>query len=627
MKKEFKAESKQLLELMINSIYSNSEIFLRELISNASDALDKRHFISLVDYNYINTNPRIEIVLDKKKRTITIKDNGIGMNEVELEENLGTIAHSGSKEFKKQIEEKQGIDVIGQFGVGFYASFIVSDEVEVISKKVNEDAYHWQSQGIDSYEIKKVDSLEDGTTIILHLKSGKDYDIFLDANEIESLIKKYSDFIKYPIMMEKEIKEYDKDEDGKILYDKYQIKKSIEIINSQQALWKKDKKEIKQEDYDNFYMSQFHDWQKPLKTIHAKVEGNLNYEMLLYIPAHRGFDFYTPTYKNQLELYSKSVFIEDNVDYLLPSGFKFIKGIIDSEDLSLNISREMLQKDRNVIKLAAALEKKVKNEILKMQKNNRELYNKFYDEFGLQLMYGIYDNFGEKKDLLKDLIMFKSTKDDNYVTLSEYVNRMKENQEEILYVSGSSIEQINKLPIMEQALLKEEEILYFTNEIDEFVINVLMECENKKFKSIAHADYQADESAKKEIDKKIDENKDLLSSIKDALSNDVSEVTLTSRLKNSPVFLATKDNISLEMEKTLANMPDAGGIKANKVLELNPDHELFNSLNKIYKNDPEKIKDYAKILYNQALLVEGMSIEDPSEYANLLTKLMIDASK
>lgn len=627
MKKEFKTESKQLLELMINSIYSNSEIFLRELISNASDALDKRHFISLVDDKYVNANPKIEIVLDKKNRTITIKDNGIAMNKAELEENLGTIAHSGSKEFMKQIEEKKDFDVIGQFGVGFYASFIVSDHVEVISKKVEEDAYHWQSQGVDSYEIKKSDASEDGTRIILHLKKGKEYDKYLESNEIETLVKKYSDFIKYPIMMEKEIKEYDKDEDGNILYDKYQIKKSVEIINSQQAIWKKDKKKIKQEEYDNFYMSQFHDWQKPLKTIHAKVEGNLNYEMLLFIPSNRGFDFYTQTYKNQLELYSKSIFIEDNVDYLLPSGFKFIKGVVDSEDLSLNISREMLQQDKNVVKLASALEKKVKNEMLKMQKNERELYNKFYDEFGLQLMYGIYDNYGDKKDLLKDLIMFKSTKEDSYVTLSEYVERMKDKQEEILYVSGTSIEQINKLPIMEQALLKDEEILYFTNEVDEFVINVLVEFANKKFKSIAHADYQDDESVKDEIEKKINDNKDLLSSIKEALSNDVNEVTLTSRLKNSPVFLATKDSISLEMEKTLASMPDAGGLKANKVLELNPNHELFASLNKIYQDNPDKIKDYAKILYNQALLVEGMSIEDPSEYANLLTKLMIDASK
>lgn len=626
MKKEFKAESKQLLELMINSIYSNTEIFLRELISNASDALDKRHFVSLQDSAYTNDNARIEISLDKKQRTITLKDNGIGMNEAELEENLGTIAHSGSKEFMKQIEEKTDVDVIGQFGVGFYASFIVSDKVEVISKRVNETAYHWQSDGVDSYEIKESSTTEDGTTIILHLKKGKDYDKYLDAYEIESLVKKYSDFVKYPIMMEKEIKEYEKDEEGNTLYDKYQTKMVIETINSQKAIWKKDKKEVKQEEYNNFYMSQFHDWQEPLKTMHAKVEGNLNYEMLLFIPSHRGFDFFSPTYKNQVQLYSKSIFIEDDVNYLLPSGFKFIKGIVDSDDLSLNISREMLQQDRNIIKLASAIEKKVKNELLKMQKNERELYNNFYDEFGLQLMYGIYDNFGEKKELLKDLIMFKSTKRDGYITLSEYVSNMKEGQEEIFYVSGASIEQINKLPIMEQALSKDEEILYFTNEVDEFVINVLGEYDSKKFKSIASADFQ-DDDKKEDLTKKIDENKDLLSALQTALTNEVSEVTLTSRLKNSPVFLTTKEGLSLEMEKTLAHMPDNPGLKAEKVLELNPDHELFQSLNNIYQNEPEKIQDYAKILYNQALLVEGMSIEDPSEYANLLTKLMIDASK
>ncbi|MGL4383469.1 MAG: molecular chaperone HtpG, partial [Bacilli bacterium] len=451
MKKEFKAESKQLLELMIHSIYSNKEVFLRELISNASDALDKRHFIGLQDSKYAVDNLHIKIDLDKSKRTITITDNGIGMNKEELEKNLGTIAHSGSKEFLEKLEQaKNDINVIGQFGVGFYASFIVSDKVEVVSKKVDEPAYLWSSDGVESYEITKSKATNDETVVTLYLKEGKEYDKFLEQAEIERLVKKYSDFIKYPILMKKMVKVYDKDENGQDIYDKYTETEVIETINSMQALWKKNRKDISAEQYDEFYMSKFHDWQKPLKVIHKKVEGNLNYDMLLYIPSHKGFDFFSPNYQKQVDLYSKSVFIEGNCDYLVSDAFKFVKGIIDSDDLSLNISREMLQHDTNVTKLAKALETKIKSELLTMQRKERDLYNQFYDEFAQQIMYGVYDNYGAKKDLLKDLIMFKSTKGQEYVTLKEYVANMPEEATDILYVAGSSIEQINKLPVMEQ---------------------------------------------------------------------------------------------------------------------------------------------------------------------------------
>jgi len=628
MKKEFKAESKQLLELMINSIYSNKEIFLRELISNASDAIDKRQFMALQDKSLENNNPEIRLEVDKKKRTITIIDNGIGMDEDDLENNLGTIAHSGSKEFIKTLEENQGkdIDVIGQFGVGFYSSFIVSDKVEVITKQVNKKAYKWSSEGVDSYEVEASDSDFNGTKIILYIKKGKEFNDFLEIHEIEAIIKKYSDFIKYPIKIEKEIKIFDKDKDGNDILDKYQIKKELVTINSMKAIWKKAKSEVTQEEYDNFYMTHFHDWQKPLKTIHRKVEGNLNYEMLLFIPSNRGFDFFSPTYKKQIDLYSKSVFIEANCEYLVSDAFKFVKGIIDSEDLSLNISREMLQSDINVTKLAKAVETKIKSELLKMQKSERELYIQFYDEFGQQLVYGIYDNFGAKKDVLKDLIMFKSTKNEEYVTLKEYVENMPEDQKEILYVAGSSIEQINKQPIMENVLAQDQEVLYFLNEVDEFAITILNEYEGKRFKSIASAEFKA-EDKKEELEKKTEDNKDLLEAIKDNLKDEVSDVVLTNRLKSSAVYLTSKDNVSIEMEKTLANMPDAKDVKANKVLEINPEHDLFKALNDVYETDKSEIADYAKLLYNQAQIVEGLTIEDPVEYSNLLTKLMIKASK
>ncbi|MEG0686448.1 MAG: molecular chaperone HtpG, partial [Erysipelotrichales bacterium] len=448
-----------------------------------------------------------------------------------------------------------------------------------------------------------------------------------DKDELENLIKKYSDFIKYPIIMDKEIKHYDVDEEGNTLYDKYEIKNERTTINSMKALWKRDKKDISKEEYDNFYMSKFHDWQAPSRVIHRKAEGALNYEMLLFIPSHKGFNFYSNDYKIQIDLYSKSVFIEGECEYLISDAFKFVKGIVDSEDLSLNISREMLQKDSNVIKLSNAIEKRVKSELLDMLNKDRENYEAFYDEFGQQLVYGIYENFGAKKDVLKDLILFKSTKEDKYVSFKEYLERKPEEQKEILFITGSSIEQIKKLPVMEKALSDNQEILYFINEVDEFAINVLSEYEGVPFKSITSADYSVDEASKEEIAKTTDDNKDLLELIKEELSDKVSDVTLTSRLKTSPAALVFEEGISIEMEKTLAQMPDNQGLKATKVLEINPDHELFKVMSSTYQDNKDDIKDYAKVLYNQSLLIEGLEIEDPVEYTNLLTKIMINANK
>jgi len=628
MKKQFKAESKQLLQLMINSIYSNKEIFLRELISNASDALDKRTFIALQDKQYKVDNPHILLEIDKKAKTLTITDNGIGMSKEDLENNLGMIAHSGSKEFMTNLDNKDNLDIIGQFGVGFYSAFIVADKVEVYSKQLEQDAYKWESDGVEDYTITKSNLDFVGTKIVLHIKKGTDYKEFLEEDSIESLVKKYSDFIKYPIQMIKEVKDYDKDEEGNLDYSKYTKRNELTTLNSMTAIWKKDKSQLSDEDYSNFYMSKFHDWVTPLKTIHKNVEGKFNYTMLLYIPSHKGFDFYNPTYKKQIDLYSRAILIENDVDYLTSDAFKFVKGIVDSEDINLNISREMLQHDGNVSKLKKALDNQIKKELLNMQKKDKEDYAKFYDEFGRQLMYGVYDNFGENKDMLKDLIMFKTTKSDNqYVSLKEYVERMPESQDKIYYVAGSSIEQINKLPIMEDLLEDEREILYLTDDIDEFALQVLHSYEEKEFLSIQSADFFKDDKAKEVIEEKTKENEDFLSSLKEALKDSVNDVVVSPRLKSNPVALTSKDGLSIEMEKTLSHMPEANNMKASKVLEVNIDHDLLKSMDKAYKEDKESINDYAKLLYNQALLIEGLSIEDPIEYSNLLTRLMIKATK
>jgi len=628
--KKFKTESRQILDLMIHSIYSNKEIFLRELISNASDALDKRHFYSIQNADYQYEELKIDIQLDSEKRTVTITDTGIGMNEDELNDNLGVIAHSGSKDFVQELSEDEKADIIGQFGVGFYSSFIVADEVEVYSQSVDGKAYKWVSRGEESYTITDAEPREMGTTIILHLREGEVYDEFLQTHRIQALVKKYSDYIKYPIYMDITREEPVLDDEGNAIEGKYEAVITKEIINSQIALWKRNKKDVTTEEYDSFYMSEFHDYQKPLHVIHTSVEGQLSYDALLYIPASKSYDFYHQTYKKGLELYSKGVLIEENCEGLVTDAFRFVKGLVDSADISLNISREMLQQDQQVERIAKSIETKIKKELEKMQKKNRELYDKFYEEFGMQLVYGLYDNFGSKKEMLKDLIMFQtSTSQGKFVTLKEYVERMKEDQKAIYYAVGESATQIESLPQMEQLLDNDIEVLYFFQDVDEFAIKVLATYEEKEFQSITQGDFDfTDEKVKEELAKKEETNKGLLEKIKEALKDDVSDVRLTSRLKNSAVCLVGGEGMSLEMEKVLAQNPDGlQGMKAERILEINPEHALFKALEKVEATNADKLALYAKLLYKQALLIEGLPIDDPVAYANEMTELMVDAAQ
>ena len=565
--KEFKTESKRLLDMMANSIYTNTDIFLRELISNASDALDKRHILSLTDETIRFEDPKIHIDIDKANRTITISDNGIGMDRKELEENLGTIARSGSFEFKKELDEKSEADIIGQFGVGFYSAFMVADRVEVCSRKVNEEkASKWTSD-MNGYEITSDNKAEEGTTITLYIRKNskeKKYDKYLDSNEIKNLVKKYSDFIRYPIEMMVESYEYK--EDGK----SEKVNK-LETVNSMQPIWKKSKKEIKDEDYENFYMHEFYDYAKPLKTIHYKVEGNTSYTALLFIPSQRPFNYYTSDYKLGLKLYSRGVFIKDEAKEIVSDYFRFIRGVVDSDDLSLNISREILQQDYQMNALKKSVDKKIKSTLENMLEKDRENYEKFFDAFGSQLKYGCYDGFGANKDVLIDLIMFKSSKEDKYVTLKEYVSRMKEDQKEIYYAAGESIDKIKQLPQMEKVLDKGYEVLYFTDSVDEFMTSILMEYDGKPFKSILKGDLDLDsKEEKEELEKKNEESKDLLARIKEILKDKVSDVRLSTRLKTYPVCLVSDDNLSIEMEKILRSMNQEGA-KANKIMEIKED--------------------------------------------------------
>lgn len=626
--KKFKAESKQLLELMIHSIYSNKEIFLRELISNASDALDKRHFYSIQDEQYQYDELKIEIHLDEDAKTITISDSGIGMKEDELHTNLGTIAHSGSKEFKQQLDEGQNAgDIIGQFGVGFYSSFIVANKVDVYTKTANSTGYHWSSTGEEAYSVVEFDKETIGTDIVLHLREGEEFDKFAQTFTVQNLIKKYSDYIKYPIYMDITREEPELDAEGKPVEGKYNATITREVVNSQVAIWKRDKKDVSSEEYDSFYMSEYHDYQKPLHVIHTAVEGQLSYHALLYIPTAKSYDFYQQTFQKGLALYSKGVLIEQKCEGLITDAFRFVRGLVDSADISLNISREMLQQDAQVDKIAKSIESKIKSELTKMQKKKREVYNTFYQEFGLQLMYGLYDNFGAKKDLLKDLIMFKTSKSETFVTLKEYVERMQTEQKAIYFAVGDSPEQIAKLPQMEQLIANDIEVLYFLNDVDEFAMKVLATYEEKEIQSITQGDFDfTDDAAKKVLEEQQEESKDLLTKIKDALEGQVDEVRLTSRLKDSAVCLVGGEGLSLEMEKVLQAMPDGNqGMKAQRILELNPSHVLFKTLEKVEKQET-KLQLYANLLYKQALLIEGLTIEDPVAYANEMTQLMIDAA-
>jgi len=621
-KKKFKTESKKLLDLMINSIYTNKEIFLRELISNASDALDKRHYLSLTDEKY-STNDELNISLevDKDKRTLTIIDNGIGMSKDELEENLGTIAHSGSLEFKKELQDNKEVDIIGQFGVGFYSAFMVAYKIEVESKKVNEQANKWSCDDIESYNIEECDKNDIGTKITLYLREDTDdfkYSDYLDKNTLRNLVKKYSDYVRYPIKMEME-KEVLKEGTT----DQYEKINENTTLNTMIPLWKREKKDIKNEDYNDFYKSQYFDWQDPAEVIHYSVEGNLSYKGLLYIPSKAPFDYYSKDYEAGLQLYSKGVFIMDHCKELLPDYFHFVKGLIDSDDISLNISREILQQNSQLQALSKAISKKIKSTLVNLLTKDREKYEGIFKNFGYSLKYGCYQDYGMHKDELVDLLLFYSSKEDKYVTLKEYKERMLQDQQYIYYVAGKNIESIKKLPQIEGLLDKGYEVLYLVDEIDEFVIMMLHEYDGKEFKSAqnVNTDVQSEEE-KTALEKKMEESKDLITIIKERLKDKVEDVKLSSRLKSHPVCLTSEEGISVEMEKYLSQLPDGKEAKAKKVLEINPNHQIFETLKKVQESKPELINDYADILYNQALLIEGLSIDDPVEYSNKICHLI-----
>lgn len=624
--KEFKAESKRLLDMMINSIYTHKEIFLREIISNASDAIDKLYFKSLTDTSVgmKKSDFAINIAIDKENRTLTVSDNGIGMTEEDLENNLGTIANSGSFAFKKDNDLGDDVDIIGQFGVGFYSTFMVAKEVAVVTKAFGSDqAYKWTSDGVEGYTIEECDKPDGvGTTITLKLKDDTDdekYSTYLDQYQIQSLVKKYSDYIRFPIRMEVEHTHYN--EEGK----EPEVHKAIETLNSMTPIWKKNKSELKDEDYNNFYMEKFGDYEPPVAHIHSKNEGVATYDALLYIPARAPFDYYSKDYEKGLQLYSSGVMIMEKCADLLPDWFSFVKGVVDSEDLSLNISRELLQQDRQLKIIAKNLEKSIKNELAKLLKNDREKYEKFYSVFGLQFKFGIYQSYGAANETLKDLLMFPSSFDGKNVTLKEYVSRMKEDQKEIYYACGETKERIEMLPQLEKIKDKGYEVLYFTQDVDEFAIKVMINYDGKPFKSISDADLDLDTEEEKEEAKKLDEeNKDMFAFMQEAIADKVKTVRLSKKLKTHPVCLSSDGSITIEMEKVLNAMPqnDGNKVKAEKALEINPNHPIFEKLKDLYANDKDKLKDYAKLLYDQALLIEGMSIDNPVEFANLVCDLM-----
>ncbi|MDU3019779.1 molecular chaperone HtpG [Clostridium perfringens] len=620
-KREFKAESKRLLDIVINSIYTNREIFLRELISNASDAIDKVYYKTLGDSSltFNKDDYYIKIKPNKEERNLTISDKGIGMTEAELDENLGVIAKSGSLQFKKENEIKDGFDIIGQFGVGFYSGFLVADKITVITKAFGADkAYKWESDGVDGYTISEAEKDSFGTDIILHLKANdedENYDEFLEEYKLKSLIKKYSDFIRYPIKLDvtkSRVKEGTENEQEEYVEE--------ETVNSMVPLWRRNKNELTDDDYNNFYVEKRFGFDKPLRHMHISVDGMISYNSILYIPENIPYDYYTKEYEKGLELYSNGVLIMEKCSELLPDYFGFVKGIVDSQDLSLNISREMLQHDRQLSRIAKNIKTKIKNELESMMKNDRESYEKFYKSFGRQLKYGVYDDFGMNKDELKDLLMFYSSKEKKMVSLVEYVERMAEDQKYIYYAVGESNERIEKMPQTEMVLDKGYEILYFTEDVDEFAIKMLMNYKEKEFKSVSSGDLgiESEEENKKENE----ENKGIFEAMKDALGEKISAVKASSRLKNYPVCLSSEGEVSIEMEKILSAMPNNQGVKAQKVLEVNTNHEVFNSLKDALENDKDKFNLYTKLLYNQALLVEGLSIEDPVDFTNDICKLM-----
>ena len=622
-KKQFKSESKRLLDLMINSIYTHKEIFLRELISNASDAIDKNYYKSLTDSSitFNKDDFYIRIAVDESERTLTVSDTGIGMTKEELDSNLGTIAKSGSFDFKETNESKDGVDIIGQFGVGFYSAFMVAEKVTVITKALgSQEAYKWESTGADGYSIKPCEKDTEGTVIIMKIKQNtedNDYDEFLDQYNLKSLVKKYSNFIKYPIKMmikKKKLKEGTENE-----YDEYF---EDEVLNSMVPIWRKNKSELKPEDYENFYMEKHYGYEKPLKYTHVSVEGITSYNSILYFPAKAPFDFYTKEFEKGLELYSNGVLIMNKCPDLLPDYFGFTQGLVDSADLSLNISRETLQHDRQLQFIAKKIKEKIKNELLSMLKNEREDYEKFFNNFGRTLKFGMYSEWGANKEILQDLLMFYSSTEKKLVTLDEYISRMKEDQKFIYYATGESTSKISKLPQTELISDQGYEILFFTDEIDEFAIKVLMNYKEKEFKNVSSADLDL-KSDDNESEETKEENKDIFTFMKDSLEGKVKGVRASKRLKTHPVCLATEGELSIEMEKILQAMPDnQGDVHADKILEINTNHEMFEKIKNSYKNDKDKLKTLSNVLYNQALLIEGLQIEDPVQYANDIYSLI-----
>jgi molecular chaperone HtpG len=622
--KQFKAESKRLLDLMINSIYTNREIFLRELISNASDAIDKIYYKALTDdsLTFDKENYFINVAPDMKNRILKITDTGIGMTKEDLDENLGIIAKSGSLKFKKENELKDGYDIIGQFGVGFYSAFMVSDSVTVISRAFGSDkAYKWESKGADGYTIEPCERDSVGTDIILKIKENtedENFDEYLEDYRLKSIIKKYSDFIRYPIKMDitsSRLKEGSEKE--------YEDYIENQVVNSMVPIWRKNKNELTNEDYDNFYSEKHYGFDKPIKHIHISVDGAVNYNAILFIPEKTPYDFYTKEYEKGLELYSNGVMIMNKCADLLPDYFGFVKGIVDSEDLSLNISREVLQHDRQLKLIAKNIKTKVKNELENLLKNERDKYEEFYKSFGKQLKYGIYSDFGSNKDVLQDLLMFYSSKEKKMVTLDEYVSKMTEEQKYIYYAAGESIERIEKLPQTELVSDKGYEILYFTDDVDEFAVKMLMNYKEKEFKSVSSGDLGIEtddnENSSKDQDKA---NEELFESMKNILSDKVKAVRASKRLKNYPVCLSNEGELTIEMEKVLNSMPNNENMKADKVLEINTSHDVFKSLKEAFENDKEKLQLYTDILYNQALLIEGLEVNDPVEFTNNICKIM-----
>ena len=641
-KKQFKAESKKLLDLMIHSIYTNKEIFLRELISNSSDALDKLYYKSLTsgELGIKRNDFYIQITPDKELRTLTIRDNGIGMSKDELENNLGTIAKSGSLGFKEEQEKNKdentkakNIDIIGQFGVGFYSAFMVSDIVSVTSKAFgSDDAYRWVSRGADGYTIEEASLDGHGTEIVLTIKEdtdGENYSSFLEEYMIRNLIKKYSDYIRYPIrMMVEKSRPVGETEEGKAPeFEKYN---ELETLNSMEPIWKRQKSKVKPEEYNDYYKSKYMDYMDPARVIRTNVEGVSSFTALMFIPGHAPFDYYTKEYEKGLQLYSSGVMIMDKCKDLLPDYLNFVKGLVDSQDLSLNISREMLQQDRQLKNIAKNVKKKIKRDLEDFLKNDRDGYEKFFENFGKQLKYGLYESYGMNREVLEDLVLFYSSTEQKNVTLAEYLERMKDDQNAIYYAAGESIKKIDLLPQTEFVKSKGYEILYLTDEMDEFVFNILGQYKDKPFKSVSAEDIAEDdtEEAKENMKKLEEDNKELLEDIKKALGDKVSEVKLSPRLKSSAVCLTTKGDISLEMEKILSAMPMDQGIKAERVLELNPEHSVFETLNKIKNKDADskKLEVYANLLYNQALLISGIQIDDPVEFSKSICQLIVDAN-